>query len=259
MAKYLKESKKILLEPTIELVKTKTKIYPDGTKTLFVYKEPKVISTSEGGAKKGVGNTPEPKTDSEREYERLHKFWQVKAKIKDYVLSNDFTHFWNLTQDEKIVGDRHNDEIAMENLSAFLYAARRMAQRKKVKFGYIFIPERHKSGALHFHGFTYGFCGSLKDSGVKWKGKTVFNCKQWKYGFSDVTKIENKVKAANYCTKYVTKDLAEQGLGYGKKKYWSSRGLRLPDVGYSVEDLGEGLQPAWIADDNSVTIYNLDS
>ena len=51
------------------------------------------------------------------------------------------------------------------------------------------------------------------------------------------------------------KDLAEQGLGKGKKKYWSSRGLRLPAVEYSSLDLGAGLEPDY--ENDICFVYNI--
>lgn len=252
-------AKKKLFESTTRLIKSKVKEYPDGTTKITVYSE--AIITREGcsSGRGGFSDELESKSiediEQEREEARTRKFYQVKTKIKDYVLCNEFTHFWNLTQDEKIVGDRHDDQIALDNLSRFLGSARKQAKRKGINFSYIFVPERHKSGALHFHGFTLNFPSDLVDSGHKWKGKPVFNCKQWKYGFSDVTEISDRKKAASYCTKYITKDFAEQGLGKNKKKYWSSRGLREPVVSYSDEDLGKDLTPTWASPDNRVTIY----
>lgn len=254
-----KDTVKNIYDPTSKLVKTKMKIFPDGSKQLIVYDEPRIVrygTNTSNSFSLDDFLTPE-EIEDKREYERKKKFFACKTKIKDYVLCNEFTHFWNLTQDEKIVGDRFDDDIALSNLSSFLYASRRRAERNNSKFNYLIIPERHKNGALHFHGFTSGFVGDLVDSGCVWKGKTVFNCKQWKYGFSDVTEIIDKSKAASYCTKYITKDLVNQGLGKNKKKYWSSRGLREPEIVFSSEDLGKGHTASWSSDDGRICIYKL--
>lgn len=260
MTMHIRDNVSKLMNSTTKLIKSKVKEYPDGTCKITVYADSIIVH--EGGSSNfgtAVLNDAESKTEEEiakeREEARLRKFWQVKTKIKDYVLCNEFTHFWTLTQDEKIVGDRHDDQIALDNLSRFLSSARKQARRKGLDFYYIFVPERHKSGALHFHGFTVNFPSLLIDSGHKWKGKPIYNCKQWKYGFSDVTELADRKKAANYCTKYITKELSDQGLGKNKKKYWSSRGLREPVVRYSDEDLGKDLTPSWVSPDNRVTIY----
>lgn len=263
MTKYLKNTSKKWLESSSILVKSKVKEYPDGSKQILVYRDSFIKNEAENNNSSSNGFSKDyleltlEEIESKRENERDKKLFQVKTKIKDYVLCNGFTHFWNLTQDEKIVGDRHDDEIALSNLSRFLDSTRKQARRKGIKFGYIFVPERHKTGALHFHGFTYGFPHELIDSGHFWKGKSVFNCKQWKYGFSDVTEIIDRPRAASYCTKYITKELADQGLGFNKKKYWSSRGLREPVKSYTSEDLGKGLEAIWTSKDGRVCMFKL--
>ena len=47
-------------------------------------------------------------------------------------------------------------------------------------------------------------------------------------------------KTATYVTKYVTKEMQNSIVGKGKK-YWCSRGLRLPAVSYTDLNLGEDL------------------
>lgn len=234
--------------------KTKIKEYPGGSKVLTVYKNALCVDDSIDSENVSY-SSPEEKTQEEKELEKLRNLWKVKTKIKDYCLSNDFTHFWNLTFDRKVIGDRYDDGRCFKALSDWLRNCRLKSKRRGLKFGYIFIPERHKDGALHFHGLTFGYSDTLVNSGVKRQGKTVFNCPSWNYGFSDVTLIRDKKKTSNYVTKYITKDLAEQGLGKGKKKYWSSRGLRLPAVEYSSLDLGAGLEPDH--ENDICLIYNI--
>ena len=83
------------------IYQTKIKIYPDGSTVLTVYKNYKVYR---GSAEKenrdfddNVSLSSEPKTDEEKEYEKLKNLWRIKTKIKDYILSNDFNYFWTLT------------------------------------------------------------------------------------------------------------------------------------------------------------------
>lgn len=61
-------------------------------------------------------------------------------------------------------------------------------KKKYGRFDYIFIPERHKDGCIHFHGVTGGFKGEVVDSGVRDKGHIVYNCSDWRFGFSTITK-----------------------------------------------------------------------
>lgn len=232
-----------------KLYKSKRKTYPDGSYTIYVYKNPMVISNlEEDGSGAGGGMKSEEDIESDREHSRYMNLIRTKTKIKDYCLSNDFNYFWTLT----FAADRHEDISAFDRMSKWLIAMK----RKYGKFNYIFIPERHADGAIHFHGVTGGFKGDIVDSGVKHKGKKVYNCADWKHGFSTLSRIRDKKKCATYITKYVTKDLSQDVVGKGKKKYWCSRGLRLPDIEYNGFDLSLGLEPDY--ENDVCCIYNFD-
>lgn len=213
--------------------KTKIKLYPNGSKTLTVYKsalkaEKEPISITFSDCEKN------DKSESEKELEKQRAIWKIKTKIKDYVLCNNFDCFWTLTFEN----DRYNYNLAFEKMSKWLEKMR----KKYGKFNYIIIPELHKDGAIHFHGVTGGFKGSLVDSGVKHRNYTVYNSNDWNHGFTTITRMRSKEKCASYVTKYFTKDMQNSIVGKGKKKYWLSKGLELPVVSYSADDLGKGLQ-----------------
>lgn len=243
-----------------KIIYSKIKKYPDGSQKITIFKDGLSVHCDNDKKSSGL-EVPETRTLEEIEEERQRvlnkRFRETRNKIQDYALCNEFTHFWNLTQDAKIVGDRSSDEIALANLQRFLKSTRTHAQRKNIDFGYLILPERHKTGELHFHGFTYGYPYDLKDSSHKWQGKKVFNCEQWKYGFSNVTEISDKVKAANYVTKYITKGLMAQNLGKGKKKYWCSKGLKLPDIEYLDKSINLEVEPDWVSPDGNIEIYNI--
>ncbi|KAA1035161.1 hypothetical protein ERX35_011190 [Macrococcus equipercicus] len=248
---------------SFSFIKSKVKTYPDGSKKITVFKEPLVIvyGTENAGASSNDLNLDLDKFSedylNELERIKMKRIREVKNKIKDYILSNEFTHFWNITQDEKVVGDRLDDEIALKNLKRFLQTTRERAKLKGITFGYVFVPERHKNGALHFHGFTFGYPYEFVDSGHTWKGKPVYNCKQWKKGFTNVTEIQDKIKASNYITKYLTKEMLSQDLGKGKKKYWCSKGLKLPEIEYLENNVCEGMKADWTSPDGNIMIYNI--
>lgn len=237
-----------------KIVKTKSKTYPDGSIKHIVYSEIQISHAGENTQKSsGLSSSAIEKLSlqelqEKREYERLKKTWQVKDKIKDYCLSNDFDYFWTLTFNE----NRSDDEICFSKMQKWL-------KRMRAKYGtfnYIFIPERHKDGSIHFHGVTGGFKGKIVDSGVRHRGHIVFNCVDYDYGFTTLSAIRDRKKCASYVTKYVTKDLMNTPVEKGKKKYWCSRGLRLPVVTYSENNLCVGKTPDWKSEDGRVSIYN---
>lgn len=235
---------------------TKIKIYPDGSTILTVYKNAKVYR---GSAEKesldvddldnsyNVSLYSGEKTDEEKEYEKLKNLWRIKTKIKDYILSNDFDYFWTLT----FKADRYDYDLAFQKMGKWL---RRMRD-KYGKFDYIMIPELHKDGAIHFHGVTGGLNAVIRDSGVNHKGSEVYNCLDWEYGFTTLTKIRDKEKTASYVTKYVTKEMQNSIVEKGKKKYWCSRGLRKPDVTFSDLNLTPDLKADY--ENDICAIYKL--
>ena len=116
---------------------------------------------------------------------------------------------------------------------------------KYENFDYIIVPERHKTGELHFHALINGinekeFTIAInndkkskyynqplqrvrKKSGEKYQ---VYNLQSFsKYGFTDVEKIESPDKVANYISKYITKELVTT---FNKKRYWASKNLKKP-------------------------------
>ena len=226
--------------------KTKIKEYPNGTKVYTVYNTALLIAETDNSI-----HFSEPlkneKTAEELQLEKNRALWKIKTKIKDYILCNDFDYFWTLTFDS----DRYNYTVAFEKMGKWLEKMR----KKYGKFNYIMIPELHKDGAIHFHGVTGGLNAVVRDSGVKHKGVKVYNCTDWQHGFTTLTRVRSKEKTATYVTKYVTKEMQNSIVGKGKKKYWCSRGLRLPAVTYTDLNLGEDLIPDYKND--VCSIYKL--
>lgn len=230
------------------LVKCKIKEYPDGTRIALEY--PNEYVKGEEVGQRGTGSMTE-KSLEEMEQEKNHSAYmnliRTKNQVKDYCLSNDFSMFWTLTFGK----DREDDEKCFNRMSNWL----KHMKKKYGRFDYIFIPERHKDGCIHFHGVTGRFMGQFVDSGKREKGNVIYNCANWKFGFSTVTKIRDSKKTASYITKYVTKDLSQNIVGKGKKKYWNSRGLRKPVESYYDYIPFTGYEPVF--ENENVKIYNL--
>lgn len=232
------------------LAKCKVKLYPDGSKQIYLYTDVVMVG-EEIRAHEGVKFTDkEPEQiEDDKEHSKNMNVYRTRNKIKDYCLSNDFNMFWTLTFES----DRDDDTRCFQRLGGWL----KYMREKYGCFDYIFIPERHKDGCIHFHGVTGGFGGILEDSGKKERKSkaVVYNCSNWRYGFSTVTMIQDKQKTASYITKYITKNLGEGIVEKGKKKYWSSRGLREPAVEYYEHNPFTVGEPDW--KNERVSIYKL--
>ena len=68
-----------------KLYKTKIKLYPNGDKTLTVYKS--AISSENISNSVTFSDVPKKvQSDDEKQLEKMRSIWKVKTKIKDYVL-----------------------------------------------------------------------------------------------------------------------------------------------------------------------------
>ena len=102
---------------------------------------------------------------------------------------------------------------------------------------YLFVPERHKSGAFHFHGLLSSSAAlQMVYSGHDTKsGDPIYNIGRYKFGWTTATEVHNNEAVTKYITKYVTKDLMTAIKG--KKHFWASRNLSRP------EEVKEFLEP----------------
>lgn len=137
---------------------------------------------------------------------------RAKVAIRDLCLCTEFTHFGTFTIAPNLE-DRYSkenlrysyDDIIKE-LSKWLS---NMVQRKD--FTYVFIPEFHKDGAIHFHGLFRGNM-TLSPFTVSKLGKQQYNLAEWRFGYSLVEELSGTYEAAvNYCLKYITKDSKKVG------------------------------------------------
>lgn len=152
-------------------------------------------------------------------------FSRTKKKIYDIVRSNCWEWFLTFTFDgEKI--DRYSYTECTKVFSKWLNNARRDCP----DMVYLVVPEQHKDNAYHFHGLFSRVDGmNLEFSGHYDKqGREVYNVGKYNWGFTTATKVSDTHKASSYLTKYVTKDLC--AMTKGKKKYWASRNVRVPEV-----------------------------
>lgn len=91
-----------------------------------------------------------------KERQAMEQAYRIKRKIKYYCLANNFDLFWTLTLNDKKV-NAMNYEYSRKRLQSWLKYMRETYGR----FGFLFVPELHKSGRIHFHGVTQGFSPPL--------------------------------------------------------------------------------------------------
>ena len=166
-------------------------------------------------------------------------------KIYGLVALNDWEYFFTGTLGDTVF-DPTNAKAALRPLQDWL---KNMTKRYSLK--YVLVAEyQPKSGRIHFHGFINNAL-KMVDSGtriVPWysrpvkieticrKGydpadysdRIVYNCPQWKFGFTTAIKAYNGSQA---CARYITKYITKESKSIFGRYYWSSRNLRrTPDI-----------------------------
>ncbi len=151
---------------------------------------------------------------------------RAKRKLFDYVMCNaDMKYFVTLTLDKTKI-DRYDYSVIIKKLNTWLD---NKVRRNGLK--YVLVPELHKDGALHFHGF-FNDVLRKEDSTHRYNdGRVIYNLPQWTYGFTTAIEcVGERAKIANYCCKYVVKQLEDGKIG--GRFYLSGGKLIVPEYEY---------------------------
>ncbi len=220
----------------------RVKIYPNGSQELLLTRE---AIFREAGWERSDKWTTEAKAEGAASSEAANLARakrRARAAVKDIALSNEFTHFVTFTLDASKV-DRYDISAVVKKLNTWLD---NRVRRNGLK--YVLVPELHKDGAVHFHGFIND-CLGLVDSGTLTGGElkrprkprssrerekllasgchVVYNVTDWKLGFSTAIGLYGDYHAAvNYTCKYISKEQEK----IGGRWYYSGGDLRKPDV-----------------------------
>lgn len=162
----------------------------------------------------------------------LRSMRRARAKVRRIALANQFDFFVTLTLDpEKI--DRYDSAAVTRALSRW---TDNMVRRHGLR--YILVPELHKDGAFHFHGFFAGDDLAAVDSGhLDSHGHPIFNLPQWPYGFTAAIRLYGSYSSAvGYVCKYIGKQGGERVLG---RWYYSGGKLVEPSKTYFDFDYTE--------------------
>ena len=167
---------------------------------------------------------------------------RAAAKVRDLALCTEFKWFVTLTLNAQRV-DRYDIGAVTRRMKSWLDNA---VRRKGL--AYVLVPELHKDGAIHFHGFFNGAFTAV-DSGTyasnRWKHPCrprseaqraewdarpeefhkVYNIPEWTFGFSTAIGLYGDYESAiGYTCKYVRK----QGEKVGGRWFYSGGALGHP-------------------------------
>lgn len=228
-----------------DLINYNTKItsYPNGYREI-IHKKSGMVKMKEGftmtdkEVEARIAAAQRPVTQSEQEERTAKQEFRIKRKIRQLILANPFDYFCTLTLNPEKV-----NSLDYEASKKRLLTWCKNQRDRKGRFDWLFVPEFHKSGRVHFHGvignsqLNFSEAANQKTGkSVIRQGRQVYNLLDWKNGFSDCERIENKDKTASYMTKYITKELMSNPNMANKPRYFRSQGLIEPEMTFTDTD-----------------------
>lgn len=174
---------------------------------------------------------------------------RARNSVRDLALSNEFKYFVTLTLDPAKI-DRYDMRQICNKMRVW---CDNLVRRRG--FRYILVPELHKDGAVHFHGFvndvlTAVDSGTLSNGGKPRRPRSkaerlqliadgwhiVYNLPDWSLGFTTAIELYGERRqAVAYVLKYITKTAATSGK-IGGRWYYSGGDLQRPTITYDDVD-----------------------
>ena len=200
---------------------------------------------------------------------------RARSMLYEYAYCNPWDYFVTLTIDPAKY-DRHDLERLHKDMGQFI---RDYNKKHGISLKYLLIPEQHKNGAWHEHGFIYGLpLGhltpyTLADQPLPLyilkmlsKGQAVYRWQAYenKFGYCLLEPVRNQEHAAKYVTKYITKDLSRCVTELNAHMYYCSKGLKRAEVlkkGVLTENFAnivsidyenEYVRVAWLSHDEDI-------
>lgn len=174
--------------------------------------------------------------------------FQARNRLIEIIKANtDFNYFFTGTFNPK-KWNRKNFTVLQSSLTRWL-------RRRGIK--YILIPEPHKDGNIHFHGF---FNASIEPylsefdlsqklparitDGIK-DGRKIYNCPDYAkmFGWVSIEKIRSLEACAVYVSKYVSKSFDNDEARFSYHRYFCSTGLKRPYNDIPTEKNTDGFIP----------------
>jgi len=203
----------------------KYRLYPDGSITYTVASVPMFGEHMER-ADKWQKEPRQPRSGSDVPRAQA----RARSALKDIALCTPFKYFVTLTLDQTKC-DRYDMSEITKKLNNWLDNC---VRRKGLT--YVLVPERHKDGAVHFHGF-FNDALDVIDSGKRTKDKRkIYNLPAWTLGFTTAIELYGDYhQAVSYVIKYIGKTQEK----IGGRWYYSGGDTRRPVVGYMDTEMSE--------------------
>ena len=173
-------------------------------------------------------DTPNVKKGTAHDKKLENNIVRAKTAIKELVLSNPWRYWCTFTISPQKY-DRHNLARYKSDLAKFIRNYNRYCDESD-RVQYVFVPEMHKDGAWHMHGFLNG----VRDRDIYTNEYGYLSWRQYeeKFGFISMSPIKDIDRAASYMLKYISKDIGKGVTDLGAHLYYASQGLKRAELLY---------------------------
>ena len=158
----------------------------------------------------------------------------AKNRLVEIIKANpEMCYFFTGTFDPK-KWDRSNFRKLHSSLTHWL---------RRRGINYILVPEPHKDGSIHFHGFFDSSVEPyLAEFDIKHKlpskikqalkeDREIMNCPDYAkmFGWVSIERVRNLEASALYVAKYITKTFEDENSRFSYHRYFCSQGLKRPE------------------------------
>lgn len=159
----------------------------------------------------------EKKEDEIKETNKERSHRRAKSKLFDLAEINSY-----YSQDKPVFVTYTFAKQTNDYNHAIAHVRRSNRRLNKINAKYIFIPELHQSGNIHFHAIVWTKFLTIN----QWKNI-------WPYGSVDIQLMDNIRSTSAYITKYLTKETIDF-IPKHKPMYLRSRNLIIPETVYNL-------------------------
>lgn len=210
---------------------TKVYTYPSGVVDILcgsrpIFREP----GWEAAEEKPEREKPSVRKQEAAPEDMARSMRRARARVRRLAMANSFRWFVTLTLNKEKV-DRYDAAEVVKKLNQWC-----SNQVKRKGLAYILVPERHKDGAIHFHGFFNDALEAVPSGHYDKKGHMIYNLPGWTLGFTAAVEIYGDYAGA---VAYTCKYIGKQGDKPAGRWYYSGGALKEPTAVYGEITLAE--------------------
>lgn len=173
---------------------------------------------------------PDERTQDERQAESIRTSVSRSIRaVRELAACNPWQFFVTITLSPQLWKNRYTPDGLQDIIKAMAKRWRRKRKNGSAHcpgFAYLLVPEMHKDGAIHLHGFvscmpssdcipyTMSDVNGSKKLPIKIcekvrKGSPVFHCREWErlFGYNTLEPVIDLDKASSYVVKYISKEI----------------------------------------------------